>query len=93
MSPTLAGAGSVAVEEAFAALVCDDPELLDAEFEAIMTASGFLAGPPAPSGPPQGRAAPRDGARREAHSVESRPSKAAVVVRMHRRQRSPPRFP
>ena len=54
MIPARVDAGSVAVGEEFAVLLCDDPEFLDAEFEAIMTANGFDAEPPAPVLPLQG---------------------------------------
>ena len=90
MSPAQVGAGSVAVEEAFAVLVCDDPELLDAEFEAIMTANGFDAEPPAPCLPLQGSVRWGDGRRSTPRSRAGRPWASAVTVHMHRRQRSPP---
>jgi hypothetical protein len=90
MSPARVDAGSVAVDEAFAVLVCDDPELLDAEFEAIMTANGFDAEPPAPALPLQGSSGWRDGTRRTPRSHVGRPWASAVTAHMHRRQRSPP---
>jgi|SwirhisoilCB3_FD_contig_31_13226471_length_548_multi_5_in_0_out_0_1 hypothetical protein len=89
MSPARVDADWVAVDEAFAVLVCDDPELLDAEFEAIMTANGFDAEPPAPCLPLQGNAGDDD-RRPTPRNDAGLPWASAVTAHMHRRQRSPP---
>jgi hypothetical protein len=90
MIPARVDADSVAVGEEFAVLLCDDPEFLDAEFEAIMTANGFDAEPPAPVLPLQGSAGWGDDRRPTPHSHAGRPWASAVTAHMHRRQRSPP---
>ena len=89
MSPARVDADSVAVDEAFAVLVCDDPEFLDAEFEAIMTANGFDAQPPVPYLPLQGNAGDDD-RRPTPRNDAGLPWGSAVTAHMHRRQRSPP---
>lgn len=89
MSSERVGDLSVATDEAFAALLCDDPELLDAEFEEIMTANGFVAEPPEPSRPVKGPAGSDDWSWVKCHRCWW-PSPGVVVVRMRRRQRSPP---
>ena len=90
MSPARVDVGSVAVDDAFAVLLCNDPEFLDAEFEAIMTANGFDAEPPTPSRPVQGSPVRRGRAEPEPRSHGRRPWACAVTAHMHRRQRSPP---
>jgi hypothetical protein len=93
MGPAQVGVDPAAVDEAFAVLLCEDEELLDAEFEAIMTANGFRADPPSPSLPVRGLPV-RDGdAAQDAPSRGWRPWADAVTVHMQRRQRSPPRAP
>ena len=89
MSPARVDADSVAVDEAFAVLVCDDPEFLDAEFEAIMTANGFDAQPPVHYLPLQGNAGDDD-RRPTPRNDPGLPWASAVTAHMHRRQRSPP---
>jgi len=90
MSPARVDAGPVAVEEGFALLLCDDPEFLDAEFEAIMTANGFAAEPPAPSRAVRGSPAWGERSDPQPRSRARLPRARAVTVRRHRRQRSPP---
>ena len=90
MSPERVGAGSVATDEAFAALLCDDPELLDAEFEEIMAANGFVVEPPEPSHPLRGNPGPEACSQAPRLHRCRRPTPALVVVAMRRRQRSPP---
>lgn len=90
MSPSQVGAGSAAVDEAFAVLLCEDPEFLDCEFEAIMTANGFDAEPPAPSSPLEGTQGRSKGPR-AAPRAEARPTVMPVVAApLPGRQRSPP---
>lgn len=89
MSPARVDAGSVAVDELFAALVCDDPELLDVEFEAIMTANGYAA-PPASSRTVRGSTEPGGRVQPAAGTGTWRPRVGPVVLHLHRRQRSPP---
>jgi len=89
MSPAQVDADWVAVEEAFAVLICDDPELLNAEFEAVMTANGFDTEPPAPRLPLQGNAGDDDW-RPTPRNDAGLPWASAVTAHMRRRQRSPP---
>jgi hypothetical protein len=79
---------------AFADLICDDPQWLDAEFEALISAS--FSEPPAPPPPAPPRVPPRPGI--PAPSPRRPPPGPAVltfpVTGPHLgRQRSPPAHP
>jgi hypothetical protein len=76
----------------FADLICDDPQWLDAEFDALISAS--FSEPPVPPPPAPPRVPPRPGtpcppSRRPAPGPRAAASPAASGSR-HGRQRSPP---
>ena len=79
---------------AFADLVCDDPQWLDAEFDALISAS--FSEPPAPPPPAPPRVPPRPGI---PCPPSRRPSPGPAAVTSpatrsaHGRQRSPPVHP
>lgn len=87
------GTDSRTVRDEFLELLCSDPDLVQAEFDAIVAAEWPEAGPRPPSLPPGRRAAgwPADGA------PEAQGRTAAALRRSRRpgvaswaRQRSPP---
>ena len=81
-------------DAAFADLICADPQLADAEFDAIIAAS--FSEPPSPPPPAPPRVPPRPGtppppSRRPAPGLAGLPS--PVTGPEHGRQRSPPAHP
>jgi hypothetical protein len=90
MTAAGADADSVAVGELFALMLCEDSELLEAEFEAIMTANGFDAEPPAPSRPEQRRAGRGNGPVLVLRGHVRRAQASALAGHVPGRQRSPP---
>ena len=79
---------------AFADLICDDPQWLDAEFDTLISAS--FSEPPAPPPPAPPRVPPRPGIPCPP-SRQPPPGQAAVTSPAtgpdHGRQRSPPAHP
>ena len=90
MSPAQVGTGSTVVDEAFAVLLCEDPEFLDSEFEAIMTANGFDAEPPEPTPPLEGTQGRRKGPRAAPRGQARRTVMPVLAAPLPGRQRSPP---
>jgi hypothetical protein len=78
-------------DAAFADLICADPQWLDAEFDALVSAS-FSEPPPPPPAPPRvppRRGTPRPPSRRQAPGPAT--AKAApATASEYGRQRSPP---
>jgi hypothetical protein len=78
----------------FADLICDDPQWLDAEFDALISAS--FSEPPAPPRPAPPRVPPRPGFPCQSLSRRPGPGPAAVIAPApgpgHGRQRSPPAY-
>jgi hypothetical protein len=86
---------SLSIREAdvsFADLICADPQWLDAEFDALISAS--FSEPPAPPRPAPPRIPPRPGFPRRPPSWRPPSGPAAVIASPtepgHGRQRSPP---
>ena len=84
--------GTREVDAAFADLICDDPQWLRAEFDALISAS--FSEPPAPPPPAPPRVPPRPGipsppSRRPAPGLTDAAFPAATGTG-HGRQRSPP---
>jgi hypothetical protein len=81
-------------DAAFADLICDDPQWLDAEFDALISAS--FGEPPAPQPPAPPRVPPRPGIPCPP-SRQPSPGPAATTSPAtgpgHGRQRSPPAHP